>query len=114
MSEIIDFNKINGDSNYENLRWAMCEIMAHRDPMLKPWESKHNDPKSPDLLKYEVEMKIDGVEVQFSAIVRMMFEQYDDMCKAKAVELISDKFYEIENKFRDVLDKMKEDFGVQS
>lgn len=111
MSETIKLDQVHGSEDYENLRWGMCEIMASKDGTLTPWKEHFNYQNS-KFCHFEVEMKIDGVEVKFSTILKHMFDQYDAQVKAKALDLIGDKFYNVEVKFREMFENLKEEFGV--
>lgn len=97
--ETIDLSKMDCD---ENLRWAIIELMVNKtnSPNIeKVWPN--------DDLKYQVEMKIDGVEVKFSALINLLMEQFDDQVKKAAIEFVQDKNNEFNNKMNDLIEDFK-------
>lgn len=94
--ETIDVTKIKNDAVFH----AFVEAVATKDGICIPLA---NDGK------YEVELKINGVEVPFSNIITRLYETYNENLENKAKDLIQDKVDAIDKVYQisDMLEKFK-------
>jgi hypothetical protein len=104
MSEKINLSEIADLREDNPIFWAMCEIMAHTHKGdLMQWQWKMAKPGGQI---FEVDMKIDGIEVQFSTILKLLMVQYNDMIEKRAKEKLEEKFTLIHARLNDMMEEM--------
>jgi hypothetical protein len=112
MSELIDMDKMGpgrGDLA-KKISFAMLEIMVAytEGPDLKPWQKTVDSGN----MVFDVDMKIDGVEVKFSTIIKHLFDQYEIQMEKAVVEKIGEMFTKLQIEQNNVLDQLKTKYGV--
>lgn len=110
MSELIDMDKLGEGKgqDIENMCFAMVEIMVAKDPDMKHWQEKFDSQK----LIFDVDMKIDGIEVKFSTIIKHLFDQYDEQVKKAVIQEVGDKFQKLQIETNNVLDQLRTKYGA--
>ena len=112
MSELIDMDKMGEGKGElaEKISFAMLEIMvAHTGgPDLKPWKKTIDSGN----MVFDVDMKIDGVSVKFSTIIKILFDQYEQQMEKSVVERIGEMFDKLQEENNYVLEQLKQKYGV--
>lgn len=80
--ETIDFIEHERDF----IGWALCELVGKKYEKIMTPESK---------AVFKVELKLNGIEVDFSALCKRLEENYKRAVNEAALELIKEKFDEI-------------------
>lgn len=92
LSELADLR----DNNV--IHWALCELMGQVLQSNLPFPFKGVENSN----VFEVETKIDGVEVKFSHILKQLIEQYDKQVENKAKEMLREKFVMINSRLNEM------------
>lgn len=76
-------------SDYEGkaVGWMFCELAGQIPLENRAW---HQEYVADGIVT--IEMKINGVEVKFSTVVKFMMDQYDEMVIKTAQQIVDDKF----------------------
>lgn len=87
-----------------NLFWALCEIIG------KDWgkgkELVQNAEKDDDGYIFDIELKIDGVEFDFSNVINQLISSQNEIVEKKVKERLKDKFYDIISKSNEIIENL--------
>lgn len=98
MSEKISVEKITeGSWRHNFLCWAVCNLIADEAVARKVVD--HN------LKEYEFEVKINGVEVKFSELLKLLEEAFDKSVNVTACKLLQDKLGNLSNLVEEITRK---------
>jgi len=82
MAETIDFIP----HEHDFIGWALCELVGKKHREILTPESK---------AVFQVEVKLNGVEVSFTEMCKLLEENYDRAVKEKALELLKDRLGDV-------------------
>lgn len=92
-------------SQGSNLYWALLKIVGEEEKALKVLE---NAEKSESGYILNIELKIDGVDFNFNSIMTGLFQRQNEEIERQVQYKLEDKFYDIINKARDIIDDLDE------
>ena len=55
---------------------------------------------------YEIELKVNGVELDFMEVMRLLHDNYEHMVEEKAKGIVKDQFEEIHQKAIDIIENL--------
>ena len=84
---------INRSKLEDALFWAFCELMDEED-IEKACENKIT----------EVEVKVNGREVKFSKLIKLLMKGYEKAVDEEAKKIIDNVVFDIENKIEDMVE----------
>lgn len=87
-----------------NLFWALCEIIG------KDWNKGkkvvENAEKDDDGYIFDIELKIDGVEFDFSNVINQLISSQNGVVEKEVKERLKDKFYDIISKSNEIIENL--------
>lgn len=95
MPEVYDYSA--SPRSFAN--WALAEALA-----AYPLDSKVLDPIAPPFV---IELSINGVELDFSRAMKLMDEQFENLVRGKAEDIIRERFGEAEAAIVEAQEKAK-------
>lgn len=93
-------------SQGSNLYWALCKIVGGEEK--KAIKVLENAEKNENGYILNIELKIDGVDFNFDSIMTGLFQRQNAEIERQVQYKLEDKFYDIINKARDIIDDLDE------